>query len=58
MLDTLYFDGDQTLWDFDRQMRRALQATLDELRVQRPELPTTGLDVESMIADRRSSPSS
>jgi putative hydrolase of the HAD superfamily len=53
VLDTLFFDGDQTLWDFDQQMRRALQATLDELRIRHPELATDKLDVESMVADRQ-----
>lgn len=53
MLDTLFFDGDQTLWDFDKQMRRALQATLEELKLRCPGLPAGKVSVESMIADRQ-----
>jgi FMN hydrolase / 5-amino-6-(5-phospho-D-ribitylamino)uracil phosphatase len=53
MLETLFFDGDQTLWDFDTLMRRALQATLQELRVRCPGVATARVDVDSMVADRQ-----
>jgi hypothetical protein len=32
LIDTLFFDGDTTLWNFDQVMRRALHATLTKLR--------------------------
>ena len=32
VIEALFFDGDQTLWDFEKLIRRALAATLDELR--------------------------
>lgn len=46
-----FFDGDQTLWDFQAMMRRALAATIGELRRLRPE---TGGDmsVEGFVTDR------
>ena len=46
-----FFDGDQTLWDFQAMMRRALAATIGELRRLRPE---TGGDmsVEAFVTDR------
>jgi putative hydrolase of the HAD superfamily len=52
VVDTLFFDGDQTLWDFDKVMRRALQATLPELQARRP--GTDNLTVDALIADRQS----
>lgn len=51
MIEAIFFDGDQTLWDFQLVMRRALTATLAELRRLRPG-PADGLDIESMITDR------
>lgn len=46
-----FFDGDQTLWDFQAMMRRALAATIGELRRLRP--GTEGdLNVEAFVADR------
>lgn len=53
VVDTLFFDGDQTLWDFDAMMRRALQATLDELLVRCPDLAPKRPDVDSVVADRQ-----
>ena len=42
------FDGDGTLWDFDKVMRRALQAVLDELaRIAGPSR-TRGLTVDAL----------
>ena len=51
MLDTLFFDGDQTLWDFDKLMRRAMHSTLLELQAQRPS--ANDLTVDDLIADRQ-----
>ncbi|MFI6675271.1 HAD family hydrolase [Kribbella sp. NPDC050470] len=50
MLNTLFFDGGQTLWDFDAMMRRALGATLEELRARYPEV---AIDVDAAVADRQ-----
>ena len=36
MIEAVLFDGDQTLWDFERVMRQALEATAAELRASRP----------------------
>lgn len=36
MIEAVLFDGDQTLWDFERVMRDALVATAAELRAARP----------------------
>ncbi|WAH95235.1 HAD family hydrolase [Arthrobacter sp. MMS18-M83] len=46
-----FFDGDQTLWDFQAMMRRALAATIGELSRLRP---GTGGDmsVEPFVTDR------
>lgn len=52
VIKALFFDGDQTLWDFETLMRRALSQTLDELRSLRPGPATDSLDVETLIADR------
>lgn len=51
MIEGVFFDGDQTLWDFEVLMRRALASTLEHLRELRPGADTDGLDVESMVAD-------
>ncbi len=53
VIEALFFDGDQTLWDFEKLMRRALAATLDELRRLCPGPATTDLDVPSLIEDRQ-----
>ncbi len=45
MIEAVLFDGDQTLWDFERVMREALIAVLDELRAERPGPGTDALDV-------------
>ena len=48
---SVFFDVDQTLWDFERLMRRALARTIDELLRLGPE--THGdLSVESFVTDR------
>jgi HAD superfamily hydrolase (TIGR01549 family) len=46
-----YFDGDQTLWDFQAMMRRAMAHTIDELRRLRPDA-SGDLSVEAFVADR------
>lgn len=52
MIEAVLFDGDQTLWDFERVMREALIAVLDELRVARPGSYTRGLRWEDLERDR------
>ena len=52
MIEAIFFDGDQTLWDFETLMRRALARTLAELRALRPGEATSGLNVEDMVLDR------
>jgi putative hydrolase of the HAD superfamily len=58
VITAVYFDGDQTLWDFRALMRRALLATLDELRALRPGPATAQLDVDTLIADREAAAAS
>ncbi|HZC27961.1 MAG TPA: HAD family hydrolase [Actinopolymorphaceae bacterium] len=53
VLTALFFDGDQTLWDFETVMRRALRATLTELRRRCPGPATERLTLDSMISDRQ-----
>jgi HAD superfamily hydrolase (TIGR01549 family) len=50
-ITTVSFDGDDTLWDFDKAMRPALSHTLAELRRLVPGAADT-LSVETMIAIR------
>lgn len=45
------FDGDQTLWDFQAMMRRALTATIGELRRLRPGIGGD-MSVEAFVTDR------
>ena len=52
VIKTVYFDGDQTLWDFEVMMRRSLTATLTQLKALRPGIRTEDLDIESVVADR------
>ncbi len=52
MIEAILFDGDQTLWDFERVMRNALIAVLDELRAARPGSYTSGLGWEDLERDR------
>ncbi|HET9970225.1 MAG TPA: hypothetical protein VFQ68_18475 [Streptosporangiaceae bacterium] len=40
-IEGVFFDGDQTLWDFELLMRRALASTLAYLREVRPGPDTT-----------------
>ena len=52
MIDAVLFDGDQTLWDFERVMRLALAAVLAELRVARPGTGADALQIDDLQADR------
>ncbi len=52
MIDTILFDGDDTLWDFQTSMRRALQLVLEELWSRRPATVAAGLDIERLIQFR------
>jgi len=52
VIKAVYFDGDQTLWDFEVLIRRSLAATLTQLQTLRPGMRTQDLDVESLVADR------
>ena len=52
MIEAVLFDGDQTLWDFERVMRDALIATADELRAARPGPFADALRWEDLQADR------
>lgn len=47
----IFFDGDQTLWDFQALMRRTLAATIKELRRREPTVEGD-LSVEAFVADR------
>jgi putative hydrolase of the HAD superfamily len=46
------FDGDMTLWDFDKAMRHALARTLEEIRRRVPRSQAHELTVERMIEIR------
>lgn len=52
MIEAVLFDGDQTLWDFQRVMREALTAIVDELREARPGPFTDALGWEDLERDR------
>jgi HAD superfamily hydrolase (TIGR01509 family) len=52
MIEAVLFDGDQTLWDFERVMRGALEATADELRAARPGPFADTLTWEDLSRDR------
>lgn len=52
MIEAVLFDGDQTLWDFERVMRQALAAIVDELRVARPGAFTAALSWQDLERDR------
>ncbi len=51
-MQAVLFDGDQTLWDFERVMRDALIATAAELRAARPGPFAGALSWEDLQADR------
>lgn len=52
MIEAVLFDGDQTLWDFERVMRDALVAVAEDLRAARPCAFTAALRWEDLEADR------
>ncbi len=52
-MEAVLFDGDQTLWDFERVMRAALVATAAELGVARPGPFADALSWEDLQADRQ-----
>jgi HAD superfamily hydrolase (TIGR01509 family) len=53
VIEAVLFDGDQTLWDFQRVMNDALLAVLDELRSARPGPFTDALSVPELQDDRQ-----
>ena len=52
MIEAVLFDGDQTLWDFERVMREALTAIVDEFRVAYPGRFTDALRWQDLERDR------
>jgi putative hydrolase of the HAD superfamily len=52
VIEAVLFDGDQTLWDFQRVMREALSAVADEIRTARPGPFTDALRWEDLELDR------
>jgi HAD superfamily hydrolase (TIGR01509 family) len=52
VIEAVLFDGDQTLWDFERVMRDALVAVAAELRAARPGAFADALSWEDLRADR------
>jgi FMN hydrolase / 5-amino-6-(5-phospho-D-ribitylamino)uracil phosphatase len=52
VIEAVLFDGDQTLWDFERVMREALIAVLGELRVERPGAVADALSWHDLERDR------
>ena len=51
-ITTISFDGDATLWDFERVMRHSLSISLDELRRRVPGPASRELTVDRMIEIR------
>lgn len=51
-VDTVLFDGDDTLWDYQESMRAALRLVLEELWSRRPDSVAAGLDVDRLIEIR------
>ncbi len=51
-ITTISFDGDATLWDFEKVMRHSLSITLDELRKCTGTAAVSGLTVDRMIEIR------
>jgi putative hydrolase of the HAD superfamily len=52
VIEAVLFDGDQTLWDFQKVMHHALVAVLGELRAARPGPATKGLRISDLQDDR------
>lgn len=53
-IKAISFDGDMTLWDFEKVMRHSLSLTLTELRRRVPGRASAGLTVDKMIEIRNS----
>jgi putative hydrolase of the HAD superfamily len=51
-IKAISFDGDMTLWDFEKVMRNSLAHALDELRERAPESKCADLTVDRMIEIR------
>ena len=51
-ITTISFDGDATLWDFEKVMRHSLSITLAELRRRTPGRASLELSVEKMVEIR------
>lgn len=51
-ITTISFDGDATLWDFEKLMRHSLSFTLDELRRRAPGRASLDLTIDKMIEIR------
>jgi len=51
-ITTISFDGDNTLWDFEKVMRHSLRCALDELRRLIPDRATAELTIDKMIEIR------
>ncbi|MCK5115499.1 MAG: HAD family hydrolase [Candidatus Aegiribacteria sp.] len=54
MIKVISFDGDMTLWDFEKVMRHSLTVTLEELRHHIPGRSSAALTVDRMIEIRNS----
>jgi FMN hydrolase / 5-amino-6-(5-phospho-D-ribitylamino)uracil phosphatase len=52
VIEAVLFDGDQTLWDFQKVMRMALLAVLDDIRAARPGTAAEALGIAEIQADR------
>jgi FMN hydrolase / 5-amino-6-(5-phospho-D-ribitylamino)uracil phosphatase len=52
VIEAVFFDGDQTLWDFEKVMRLALEAALAELRLARPGARADALQIDDLQGDR------
>ena len=52
MIEAVLFDGDQTLWDFEKVMGLALDAALAQLRLARPGARADALQAADLQADR------
>jgi HAD superfamily hydrolase (TIGR01509 family) len=52
VIEAVLFDGDQTLWDFQKVMRAALLAVIDELKTARPGAIAARLRPRDLAEDR------
>jgi HAD superfamily hydrolase (TIGR01509 family) len=52
VIEAVLFDGDQTLWDFQKVMRTALLDVLDAIRAARPGAAADALRIADLQADR------